>query len=69
MTIEEMVKNGMLILPRYFNRCPKCQHPMIHGFRINSYQCTNCEYNEEFPNIDESGIYSIEKTMKGETIL
>lgn len=51
MTTEEMIEKKILIPSRDLNRCPKCGYPMKHGFGINSYQCTNCEYNEESPNI------------------
>jgi len=51
MSTEEMIKKKIWIPPTDFNTCPKCGYPMKHGFGINSYQCTNCEYNEESQNI------------------
>ena len=25
--------------------CPICGHPLIHGFRIGTKKCTNCDCN------------------------
>lgn len=52
MTLEEMFERGIISsISKPSNICPKCSNLMKHGFRINSYQCVNCEYNEETSNI------------------
>lgn len=52
MDLKELIDKKIIYNhPKSANLCPKCGYPMKHGFRLNSYQCTNCEYNEESPNI------------------